>query len=123
MKLKVILGMKLEKIFHEPITVRDAIIADDGTGNYILHGNSFFPEGVQIRKQKEFNRYAKFLYGYDYLQALSDENFALYPAYSSPTSLILTNDDMYVTYHAYDDTVSISKNFRTRLTDEMIMRF
>ena len=112
--------MKLEKIFHEPIKVRDAIIADDGTGNYILHGNSFFPEGVQIRKQKEFNRYAKFLYGYDYLQALSDENFALYPAYSSPTSLILTNDDMYVTYHAYDDTVSISKNFRTRLTDEMI---
>ena len=112
--------MKLEKIFHEPIKVRDAIIADDGTGNYSLHENSFFPEGVQIRKQKEFNRYAKFLYGYDYLQALSDENFALFPAYSTPTSLILTNDDMYVTYHAYDDTVSISKNFRTRLTDEMI---
>ena len=112
--------MKLEKILHEPITVRDAIITDDGTGNYNLYGNSFFPDNVQIKNQKEFNRYAKFLYGYDYLQALSDENFALYPAYSSPTSLILTNDDMYVTYHAYDDTVSISKNFRTRLTDEMI---
>ena len=40
--------MKLEKIFHEPIKVRDAIIADDGTGNYSLHENSFFPEDVQI---------------------------------------------------------------------------
>lgn len=112
--------MKLEKIFHEPIKVRDAIIADDGTGNYILHGNSFFPEDVQITKPKEFNRYAKFLYAYDYLQALSDENFALFPAYSTPTHLTLTNDDMYATYHAYDDTVFISKNFRTRLTDESI---
>ena len=58
--------MKLEKIFHEPIKVRDAIIADDGTGNYSLHENSFFPEDVQITKPKQFNRYAKFLYDYNY---------------------------------------------------------
>ena len=112
--------MKLEKILHEPITVRDALIADDGTGNYNLHKGSFFPDNVQIKKQKEFNRYAKFLYGYDYLQALSDENFALYPAYSTPTHLTLTNDEMYATYHAYNDTMFISKDFKSKLTDEMI---